>query len=200
MAQRPRQPEQPSDAGLVKAVLRGELSAFDQLVRRYQRRAVAVAYRMLNNREDALEVSQDAMLKAYDKLDSLHNPERFGSWLLRIVSNLSLNRRRSRALRKTQSLDVENPAGQRAEWNLPDEGLAGPDEEVSGRELQAMIAEKIEQLPEKQQQALVLFSLQKLPQKQVAEIMGLSVEAVKWHVFAARKKLKDELQQYLQGA
>ncbi|MFP4354569.1 MAG: RNA polymerase sigma factor [Phycisphaerae bacterium] len=197
MAQPARDSTSTSDGDLVKAVLRGELSAFDELVRRYQRQAVAVAYRKLNNREDALEISQDAMLKAYDKLDSLHNHDRFGSWLLRIVSNLSLNRRRSRALRKTASLDIENPDSGRNEINLPDSSQAQPDQQVTGQELRGLIAEKIEQLPEKQQQALVLFSLQKMPQKEVAEIMGISVEAVKWHVFTARKKLKDELQQYL---
>ena len=197
MAQQPRDSDSPADQVLVRAVLRGELSAFDRLVERYQRRAVAVAYRLLNNREDALEVTQDALLKAYDKLGTLSQPERFGSWLLRIVSNLALNRRRSRALRKAASLDGDNQDRERSELNLPDTGVAEPGEVVSGDELGEKLARLISQLPEMQRQALVLFSIEKMPQKDVAEVLGCSVEAVKWHVFTARKKLKDQLQDYL---
>jgi RNA polymerase sigma-70 factor, ECF subfamily len=185
------------DARLVRQVLAGEIPAFDELVRRYQRRAMAVSYRLLNNRDDAMEVTQDAFLKAFDKLGSLSRPERFGSWLLRIVSNLSLNRRRSRALRKATSLDVAEPDETTPGDNQPDVREDRPDEVASGSEVQVLIQRELEKLPDKQRQALVLFSVQKMPQKEVAELLGLSVEAVKWHVFSARKKLKEKFKDYL---
>jgi RNA polymerase sigma-70 factor (ECF subfamily) len=187
-----------SDAQLVRSVLRGQLSAFDELVKRYQRRAVAVAYRLLNHREDAMEIAQDAFLKAYDKLDSLSKPERFGSWLLRIVSNLALNKRRWRSLRKAASLET-NPQDEETSLRgqLTDTQGPGPVEVASGKEVQKKLHDLIEELPDMQKQALVLFSLQKMPQKEVAEILECSVEAVKWHVFTARKKLKEKLKDYL---
>lgn len=185
------------DGELVRATRRGELVAFDRLVERHQRRAVAVAYRLLSNRDDAMDVVQDAFLKAYDRLATLSQPERFGAWVLRIVSNLSLNYRRSRALRKTEPLEA--PEGELAHdaMNRPDESAAPPPAEVSAEELRVRLDKAIGELPEMQRQALVLFSIEKLPQKEIAEMLGCSVEAVKWHVFTARKKLKDRFREYL---
>ncbi len=186
------------DAKLVRKVMRGELAAFDELVARYQRQATAVAYRLLNNRDDAMEVVQDAFLKAYDKLGSLSKPDRFGGWLMRIVSNLSLNRRRGRALRRTASLEAlaESDEG-RAGFNPADPRAISPADAASAKDVQELLARAIDELPDNQRQALVLFSIGELPQKEVAEIIGCSVEAVKWHVFTARKKLKEKLKDYL---
>ncbi len=199
MAIKASDPKDLPDAQLVRNVLRGQLGAFDELVKRYQRRAVAVAYRLLNHREDAMEIVQDAFLKAYDKLESLSQPERFGPWLLRIVNNLSLNKRRWRSLRKAASLESPQPDDEDTSMRgaLPDPQGPGPLEVASGKETKQILDRLIDELPDMQKQALVLFSLQKLPQKEVAQILDCSVEAVKWHVFTARKKLKEKLKDYL---
>src|SRR5262245_11652770 len=98
-------PNSPPDGVLVGRVLNGERQAFDDLIRRYQRQAVAVSFRLLGNTQDALEVTQDSFLKAYTSLASLQKPDAFGGWLMRIVSNLSLNYRRSRKVRSQLPLD-----------------------------------------------------------------------------------------------
>src|SRR3954468_13942335 len=98
-------PPGPSDGRLVGQVLAGDRKSFDELIRRYQRQSVAVSYRLLGNTNDALEVTQDAFLKAFTSLASLEQPEAFRGWLMRIVSNLSLNYRRSRKLRSQLPLD-----------------------------------------------------------------------------------------------
>src|SRR6478672_11624743 len=98
-------PGEPTDGDLVQQTLAGEKSAFDTLIRRYQRQAVAVSYRLLGNSHDALEVTQDAFLKAFTSLSGLQKTEAFGGWLMRIVSNLSLNYRRSRKTRSQLPLD-----------------------------------------------------------------------------------------------
>src|SRR5216683_758886 len=95
----------PSDGVLVGRVLAGDRASFDELIRRYQRQAVAVSYRLLGNTHDALEVTQDSFLKAFTSLATLQKPEAFGGWLMRIVSNLSLNYRRSRKIRSQLPLD-----------------------------------------------------------------------------------------------
>jgi len=187
-----------ADARCVGSALRGDLAAFDELVERYQRRATAVAYRLLNNRDDAMEVVQDAFMKAFDKLTSLSCPRRFGPWLMRIVSNLALNRRRSRALRRAASLEqIADGREGRGDLSLLDGRAESPEAAASAREVRRLIAQGIEELPDVQRQALVLFSIGKMPQKDVAEMLGCSVEAVKWHVFTARKKLKEQLKDYL---
>src|SRR5215216_4309609 len=95
----------PTDGQLVARATDGDRRAFDDLIVRYQRQAVAVSYRLLGNTQDALEVTQDAFLKAFTSLATLQKPEAFGGWLMRIVSNLSLNYRRSRKLRQQLPLD-----------------------------------------------------------------------------------------------
>src|ERR1700735_3277014 len=91
----------PGDGQLVERALAGDRGQFDELIRRYQRQAVAVSYRLLGNTHDALEVTQDAFLKAYSNLGTLQKPGAFAGWLMRIVSNLSLNYRRGRKSRST---------------------------------------------------------------------------------------------------
>src|SRR5947209_10898036 len=95
----------PTDGALVAQVLGGKREAFDQLIGKYQRQAVAVSYRLLGNAHDALEVTQEAFLKAFSSLATLQKPEAFGGWLMRIVSNLSLNFRRGRKTRQQLPLD-----------------------------------------------------------------------------------------------
>lgn len=191
----------PSDSTLVRSVLAGERAAFDELIRRYQRQAVAVSYRLLGNTHDALEVTQDAFLKAFRSIDTLEKPEAFAGWLMRIVSNLSLNYRRSRKIRSQLPLD-ELVGGE-----MPQTDSAGsseylqrgddPSRALAGKELGERLQDALAQLPEKQRLAIVLFTIEQMPQKQVAEALQCTVEAVKWHVFQGRKKLKEMLKEHL---
>ena len=186
-----RNPNAEADASLVRRTLAGDKRAFDVLVRQYQRPAVAVSYRLLGRTDDALEVVQDALLKAYRSLDTLQKPEAFAGWLMRIVTNLSLNRRRGRKTARALPLDDLLHAGSQD----PEAGGDSPDPQrvLQGRELGERLKLALAELPEKQRMALELFTIEQLPQKQVAEALECSVEAVKWHVFQARKKLKEAL-------
>jgi len=195
-------PKATRDASLVSSVLAGDSAAFDQLVRRYQRRAVAVAYRLLGNSHDAADVAQDAFLRAYRGLGGLEDARRFGPWLMRIVTNLSLNFRRSRetgVARGAAVLDdvVEAPDGFRRPTGDPRAGEASPPDASLSSELREAVGRAVERLPDKQRLALVLYSIEGLPQKEVAEILECSVELVKWNVFQARKTLRKELDRYL---
>jgi len=196
-------PTGPSDGQLVAQTLSGQRKAFDELIRRYQRQAVAVSYRLLGNSQDSLEVTQDAFLKAFTSLATLNKPEAFGGWLMRIVSNLSLNYRRSRKTRSQLPLDdllgpmhgdQTETSGAGSEW------MSGPDDPVRRLESQEMgqrLKRALEQLPEKQRLAIIMFTIDEMPQKDVAEALQCSVEAVKWHVFQGRKKLKEMLKEHL---
>jgi RNA polymerase sigma-70 factor (ECF subfamily) len=196
-----QQPQQPRDGELVRQCVAGDRRAFDTLVRRYQRQAVSVSYRLLGNTNDALEIVQDAFLKAYTNLATLEKPDAFSGWFLRIVSNLSLNRRRGR--RKGVALPGDDGFG--GDPSLGDDAStaawrsAGHDPErlATSGELGGRVLQALEQLPDKQRLAIVLFTLEEMPQKEVADVLECSVEAVKWHVFQGRKKLKELLQDYL---
>jgi RNA polymerase sigma-70 factor (ECF subfamily) len=191
----------PSDGQLVLQALNGRREAFDQLIARYQRQAVAVAYRLLGNTHDALEVTQDSFLNGYKNLGTLQKPEAFGGWLMRIVSNLSLNFRRARKLRTQLPLDdclgstgSQETDGAASEWMARSDD---PARAVQGHELGEKLRQALQQLPEKQRLAIVMFTIDQMPQKDVAEALGCSVEAVKWHVFQGRKKLKELMKEYL---
>jgi RNA polymerase sigma-70 factor (ECF subfamily) len=182
----------PPDGELARRAAAGDREAFDLLIRRYQRQAVAVAYRLLGNPQDALEVTQDAFIKAFTGIKTLQKPEAFGGWLMRIVSNLSLNYRRSRKSRSAMPLDdlIEDgdPHGQ---------APTDPGHLLQSREMGRRLQRAMAQLPEKQRVAITLFTVEGLSQKQAADALDCSVEAVKWHVFQARKKLKELLKDYL---
>jgi RNA polymerase sigma-70 factor, ECF subfamily len=194
----------PSDGTLVEQVLGGRRAAFDDLVRRYQRQAVAVSYRLLGNSHDAMEVTQDAFVKAFSSLATLQKPEAFGGWLMRIVSNLSLNYRRSRKTRSQLPLDdVLGPtAGQQAaaataggsDWMTQS---GDPVHLLESEEMGRKLQQALQQLPEKQRLAIIMFTIEEMPQKQVAETLQCSVEAVKWHVFQGRKRLREILRDHL---
>ncbi len=189
----------PADAELVGKTLAGDRKAFDLLILRYQRQAVAVSYRLLGNTNDALEVTQDAYLKAYKGLSTLQKPAAFAGWLMRIVSNLSLNYRRSRKTRQQLPLDdtfgkVESSGSAGGEWMAK---TGDPLHNLESREMGAKLQQALLQLPEKQRQAILMFTIEEMPQKEVAEALKISVEAVKWHVFQGRKKLKELLKDHL---
>jgi len=182
--------EQSEVAELVKAAQAGGKTAFDRLVQLYQRQAMRVALGILGNVHDAGEVVQEAFVKAYVGLGGLSQRERFRFWLLKIVSNEAISRRRAaRRRRIATSLFL----------------TARAEEQVSGRqdgedtdELQLAIERAMRRLTGKEAEAITLFGLDGLPHVEVERIMGCSAGAVRWHVHRARKKLRVLLKEYLE--
>ncbi len=189
-------PNAVADGALVRRTLAGDKKAFDELVLRYQRSAIAVSFRLLGKTDDALEVVQDSFLKAYKSLDSLQKPEAFAGWLMRIVSNLSLNFRRGRKTRQSLPLDDFFDSSQDRDPQAGGDSV-DPLRVAAGKELGERLQQALDQLPEKQKSAILLFTIEQMPQKQVAEALECSVESVKWHVFQGRKRLKEMLKDVL---
>jgi len=189
------------ELSLVLSAKQGDRQAFGKLAQHYQRQCAAVALRLLGNAHDAMELVQDALVKAFRNLEQLQQSERFGPWLMRIVTNLALNYRRSRSRRQALSLEQssggEGDEGEDLRATLAGDRLDAPDRPMTSAELGDAIERSINELPEKQKLALVMFAIEKMPQKDVAEVLECSVEAVKWHVFMARKQLKKTLASYM---
>lgn len=197
-------PNQTTDAGAEDArwVLEarsGDHDAFDRLVERYQRRAVSVSYRLLGNIHDASDVAQDAFLRAFQNLAKLEDARRFGPWLMRIVTNLSLNFRRARSRSSAMSTEdmIEGTEVLRTASGASLLSVDAVDGSPDAEALREAVVKGIDALPEKQRLALVLFSIEGLPQKEVAEIMGCTIQLVKWNVFQARKTLRKVLAAHL---
>jgi len=188
------------ELALVLSAKGGDKAAFGKLAQLYQRQCAAVALRLLGNTHDAMELVQDALVKAFRSLDQLQQSERFGPWLMRIVTNLALNFRRSRGRRQAISLEQskgEGDDGEDLRSTVAGREMDAPEKPLTSAELGTAIQQAIDELPEKQRLALVMFAIEKMPQKDVADVLNCSVEAVKWHVFMARKQLKKSLGTFL---
>ena len=180
---------------LVSAAVAGDRAAFDELVKIHQRKAVAVAARLLSNIDDGLEVVQDSFVRAYESLGQLSDRGRFGGWLMRIVVNQSLNYRRRRGRHPTVRLDGVGSAEDGHGWSGLEPASREPsaEEQVAARELAGRLQEAIDELPDKLRTALLLFTVEQVPQKEIADIMKCSSATVKWSVFEARRRLKKRL-------
>ena len=184
------------DVALVERVRGGDISAYDTLVRKYERQVFRIAQHITQNREDAEDVTQDAFLKAYEKLDQFQGNSKFYTWLVRIAVNESLMRLRKRRTAKTVSMDddIETEEGfvprDFADWS-PD-----PEQNYDNSELTEILRKTIQGLPRGFRVVFVLRDVEHLSTEETAEALGLSVPAVKSRLLRARLQLRERLSRY----
>jgi len=170
------------DSSIIASARRGDRSALDELVRRHQNRIYNLAYRMLRQREDAEDVTQEAFLKAFEALPRLRHDAAFRSWLSRIAANLCLMRLRSRPEPTAVATDVETPSGD-----------TGRDERWSGREIAVSIRDAIALLPPKYRLAVVAFYVEGRSYEEGARLAGVPRLTFKTWLYRARRMLRDAL-------
>jgi RNA polymerase sigma-70 factor (ECF subfamily) len=170
------------DATYVESARRGDALAFEALVRRYYRAAYAVALALLSNGMDAEDVCQDAFLKALERLDDCREPDKFASWLLRIVRNRAHNFRAYRRVRATESLELTGAAGR--------EDSARDAERA---DLRKRLEDALGQLSEIQRQVVLLHDLEGLKHREIAGHLAISEGMSRQHVFNARRTLREIL-------
>ncbi len=175
-------PDPAPDARLVERVRAGDAEAYGELVRRHMRRAFSIAYRILEHREDAEDVVQEAFLRALERFGSLEPRRPFAPWMYRIVVNGALNYRRARSVRRTEAI----PEDVRADGTPPD-GAA------ERAELRRRLKQATASLPERQRTIVQLVELEGFTSAEAAEIMGLSDGTVRWHLHQARRTLREAL-------
>lgn len=184
------------DVALVEQVRAGDVTAYDTLVRKYERQVFRIAQHITQNREDAEDVVQDAFLKAYEKLDQFQGNSKFYTWLVRIAVNESLMRLRKRRNGKMVSIDedVETEEGSvprdLADW-APD-----PEMNYGQSELAEILRKTIQGLPQGFRIVFVLRDVEGLSTEETAETLGLSVPAVKSRLLRARLQLRERLSRY----
>ncbi len=174
-------------ANLVERSQAGDRGAFDSLVRSHQVRAMKTALRILADTHEASEAVQDVFVTAYLKIKKLKDPEKFTPWLLRIILNASNDRLR-RIVRRKRRFSAPN--------DLDHESVV--DRTADTRELESAIQSAMNRLSTIQAKAIALFGIEDLSHKEVADILGCSQQAARWHVHQARKKLKVLLKDYLE--
>ena len=172
----------------VQAVLDGDGNAFEDIVRTYEKNVYNIALRMTGDREDALDISQEAFLKAYHSLPSFRGEGKFSVWLYRIVSNTCLDFLRSRSRRSEVSLSVEDENGETAEMEILDDTLS-PERLYERKLTREALQRGLLRLPEDQRKILLLREIEGLSYDEISQVLSLEVGTVKSRIFRARKRL-----------
>jgi RNA polymerase sigma-70 factor (ECF subfamily) len=179
------------DREAVRRVQAGETEAFEVLVEKYRRKTFRLAFSVLRDQEEALDVAQEAFVKAFRSLPKFKGDSAFYTWLFRITMNLALDRRRQRITR-TRSMGGEDVAPE--EWERT--AVAGdpsPDEEAVGAERRSRIARALESLPEHHRSIIILSDIEGLSYREIAEVLAIPMGTVMSRLHNARKRLREAL-------
>lgn len=183
------------DEELVRHAQSGDTRAFDELVRRYKDKVYRLSYKILRHEDDAAEALQDAFLSAFRGIDKFKIESTFSTWLYRIATNASLMKYRKRrdhhvSLEQSQSSDEEAETLQLPDWSKQ------PLNELLNSETREVMEEGIQRLPEELRTVFVLRDVEGLSNSEVANILDLTVAAVKSRLHRARIALRDRLNRY----
>src|SRR5213594_4408432 len=191
-----RSEEDAEDVRLMRLVSRGDTSAFEELIERHQALVAGTVARMLSSNSDVEDIAQQVFIRVWKSARRYVPRAKFTTWLLKITRNLVFNELRRTRRRAHVPLQSEHGA---EDPPLKDETNPAPDASLLESELQQAIEEAIQRLPETQRMALVPRRYEQLSYEQIADVLDLSVPAVKSVLFRARTELRARLSKYLGG-
>ncbi len=181
------------ESALVQRAKRGETEAYSELVRKYENKVFRLAKNITQNDEDAEDVLQDAFVKAYEHLDDFHEQSKFYTWLVRIAVNEALMRLRKRKTDRTVPLDEPVDTGEEtvvreiAVWD------DNPEEKYGTTEIRRILDEAIQSLKPAFRTVFQLRDIEELSTEETAQLLGLSIPAVKSRLLRARLQLREKL-------
>lgn len=190
---------------LARQLLAGEPGAFERFVEAFRSKVFQYSLMVCGHHEDAEEVAQDTLFKVFEKLDQLREPERIRPWVFRIARNTCLMKRRKSVFAPTQELSLdelmpragEDGSGARleiADWS------ALPENQALRAELQRVVREAINELPEIYKTVLLLRDIEGLSTSETAEVLEVNEEAVKTRLHRARLAVRKKLDWYLRSS
>lgn len=190
---------EPTDLELVERVRSGQTEAFNDLVNRHARKVFRLARHITKNDADTEDVLQDAFLKAYSRLDQFAGNSQFYTWLVRIAVNESLMRLRKRKNSKTVSLDEELETDDSPIKREVASDGEDPEESLSRKETREILEGAIDSLAEGYRTVFVLRDVEGLSTEETADMLGLSISAVKSRLLRARLQLREKVQRRLKS-
>jgi RNA polymerase sigma-70 factor (ECF subfamily) len=170
------------DSVLIEQAQDGDRRAFSELVRRHQNVVYRSCYRILGDREDAKDASQEAFIRAYRKLDTFRGRSTFRTWMLRVATNVSLNEYGRRGLPRAEGAAAEDIPAPNA-----------PETELMKSEAAARIHEALRLVQPNHRAAIVLHDLEGLSYQETAEILGSTEGTARSWAYRGRKRLKELL-------
>ena len=186
--------EDARDVALMGRAATGDHQAFEELVQRHQHAVVGTVAKMLGNPSEAEDIAQQVFVRLWKSAPRYKPSAKFTTFLFTITRNLVFNETRRKQRRKEHSLDEQED-----DWHqqLAEEKTDQPDAQLLQSELRSAVDRAIARLPEKQRLAVVLRRYEQMPYEEIADVLDLSVSAVKSQLFRARAALRDSLQQFL---
>jgi RNA polymerase sigma-70 factor (ECF subfamily) len=183
------------DTALVSASRRGDMVAFEELVARHRDKVYARAYSMLRNEEEAVDLSQEAWVKAWQRLEQFQGDSSFLTWMTRITINLCLDQIRRNKRRRTESIEQLDEDLGGVERQMP-VITTNPTEGLEKGELRKKIDEALEKLSKEHRTVLVLHEFEDLEYKEIAKRMECSIGTVMSRLFYARRKMASLMAAY----
>ncbi|CAM4015962.1 RNA polymerase sigma factor SigW [Cohnella lubricantis] len=186
----------PIETRLARLARKGDQRAFAEIVDLYKDKLYHLAYRMMNNRQEAEDIVQECFLRVYKHLDRYDENQKFSTWIYRIATNLCIDRLRKR--KPTYSLDAESSEHEGLDGYamMPSDDRT-PESEMLLSETQRIIREAIETLPPKYKSVIVLRYLQDMSLQEISEVMGMPVTTVKTRVHRGREYMRKKLENKL---
>jgi RNA polymerase sigma-70 factor, ECF subfamily len=178
---------------LIERSRRGDVAAFDKLVRRYERTVYNVAYRLSGSHDDASDIAQEAFVRAWNNLKSFRGEAQFSTWIHRIVTNVFLDDRKKKRSRPTTSLDESVDLDENTVTRQFEDHSPGPEALMEGEERRMILEKAIHTLPEAQRVMIVMYHNQGLAYEEIAELTQLPIGTVKSRLNRARLALRDRL-------
>jgi len=181
------------EKAIIRKVLGGDKNAFEHLVIANQKNVYNLAFKMTRNEEDALDISQEAFINAYRRLDSFRGDSRFSVWLYRLTYNLCIDFIRKKPSSGLISLDYETDEGDIKPFEIPDTRNL-PEENAMRKETQAIIDASINELALKHREILVMREITAMNYEDIAATLNISIGTVKSRLARARMKLVEILE------
>jgi RNA polymerase sigma-70 factor (ECF subfamily) len=194
-AKTPDDRQDAQDVQLMELVGRGDTAAFERLIERHQPLVTGTVARMLASNSDVEDIAQQVFIKVWKSAPRYKHRAKFTTWLLKITRNLVFNE--LRRVKRHPHISLQPPDPGAEELPVKDEVTSTPDTSLLERELQQAIEDAIFTLPDAQRMALVLRRYEELSYEEIAEVLDLTVPAIKSLLFRARTELRTRLAKYL---
>jgi len=176
------------DVTLVRAAQAGDLMAFEELVARHRDKIFARAFSMMRNEEEAIDLSQEAWVKAWQRLAQFHGESSFATWLTRITINLCLDQLRKQKRLRAESIEAMDDESGGVERQMP-VVTVNPTERLERGELRQRIDAALGKLSEEHRTVMVMHEFEEMEYKEIAKAMGCSIGTVMSRLFYARRKM-----------
>ena len=176
-----------SEKKIIEKVLGGDANAYEELVLKYEKTVYNLALRMVGDRDDASDMTQEAFIKDYGSLSSFRGDSKFSVWIYRITTNVCLDFLRSKSRKQQVSLTVSDD-DEDAQLDIPDPE-ADPEQQLIKKISMQSVEEGLKTLPDKQRQILVMRELGGMSYAEIGAALSLEEGTVKSRIFRARKRL-----------